>query len=164
MWASWHMLTLAFSLKCCFTYSFTELLAVDSCSPPYPYWLIYVFSVQRNFQNRRLSSRGQAMGHQEEPPGHELWQIESLYTPVLQEGHHQKAWRITQAGLPVCQPCMMKISQSEVNELRGNQRYAGHTVITSDMNSEARSLMFLFKCKDCLLKHALLPINLTLNS
>lgn len=78
-----------------------------------PNGLNFLSPAQRDFQNRRLSSRGQAMGHQEEPPGYELWQTESLYTPVLQERHHSEAWCVTQTGLPVRQPCMIKRIREE---------------------------------------------------
>lgn len=95
------------------------------------------------------------MGHQEEPPGYELWQTESLYTPVLQERHHSKARCITQTGLPVRQACMIKrIGWSEKNERRKNQRYAGHTVEVT----QTLIWCFHFTCKDCLLNYAFLPI------
>lgn len=95
------------------------------------------------------------MGHQEEPPGYELWQTESLYTPVLQERHHSKARCITQTGLPVRQARMIKkIGWSEKNERRKNQRYAGHTVEVT----QTLIWCFHFTCKDCLLNYAFLPI------
>lgn len=114
---------------------------------------MFFSSLWRNFQNRRLGPRSQALGHQEEPASNELWQTEPLHTPVLQERHYSKARRVTQAGVPVRQPCMMMWGRAEEDT---NICWT-YCTVTQTLNCSLY-LMFNFNCKDCLLNYALLPM------
>lgn len=48
------------------------------------------------------------MGSEEEPAGHELRQAEPLHPPVLQEGYHPQARRLSAARVPICAPRVMQ--------------------------------------------------------
>lgn len=74
-------------------------------------------SIQRNLQNRRLRSRCQTVGHQEEPACHELWQTQPLHTSVLQEGHHSEARCVSQTGVPVRPPCITGHENGHVQDM-----------------------------------------------
>lgn len=57
------------------------------------------------------------MGSEEEPAGHELRQAEPLHPPVLQEGYHPQARRLSAARVPVCAPRVMQKKKKKSTKL-----------------------------------------------
>lgn len=47
-------------------------------------------SLRWRFQNWRLFKSCQIVGEKKKPSGHELWQAEQIYPPVLQKGYHKE--------------------------------------------------------------------------
>lgn len=129
-------------------------------------WLLTTFCfvslIRRDFQNWRLRSRSQTVGHPEEPARHELWQTEPLHTSVLQEGHHSKAGRVSQAGVPVRPPRIMDVRMDMCKICWTYWVYSGSDVNATALSFGLHSCVFVFICTDCLLNYALLPIMITI--
>lgn len=122
----------------------------------------FVSLIWRDFQNWRLRSRSQTVGHPEEPARHELWQTEPLHTSVLQEGHHSKAGRVSQAGVPVRPPRIMDVRMDMCKICWTYWVYSGSDVNATALSFGLHSRVFVFFCTDCLLNYALLPIMITI--